>query len=319
MDLRAAYSGRRVLVTGAAGFLGSHLTDALVAYGAEVRALDDLSDGHLANLSDVRDRIEFYATSVVDGDLDEPTAGCAYVFHLAANASVPRSAEDPDFDFAVNVVGTQRLMEACRRSDVATLLFTSSAGVYGEPQAAAMAEDHPLRPQSPYGGSKLAAEYLLEAYGRCFARDHRRVRIFNTFGPRQRKYVLFDWLEKLRRDPARLEIIGTGQQVRTYNYVADTVAALLTVAAAPAARSQVYNIGSEQRISIRELAELLVDQLGIEPPAISFTGQSWPGDIVQLYGDAGRLHALGCRETVGLRDGINRLIAWHREEYEPPW
>ena len=319
MDLHEIYSDRTVLVTGGAGFLGSHLTDALVEHGAKVRALDDLSDGHLANLALAGDRIVWHEVSVVDGDLDAPVAGCDYVFHLAANASVPRSSADPVFDFEVNVVGTHRVMEACRRAEVGTLLFTSSAGVYGEPLTEAMDEDHPLRPQSPYGGSKLAAEFLLDSYGRCFDRDHRRVRIFNTFGPRQRKYVLFDWLEKLRSDPTRLEIIGTGEQIRTYNYVADTVDALLRVAAQPKANGIVLNIGGQQQISIRELAELLVQQLGIDPPEITFTGQSWPGDIVRLYGDVSRVRALGCRETVGLGEGINRLIAWHRDEYAPPW
>jgi UDP-glucose 4-epimerase len=320
MDLGRAYGGRTVLVTGAAGFIGSHLVDALAEQGAVVRAVDDLSEGRLDNLNRSREQITFIQRSIVGpAPLDDLTAGCDSVFHLAANASVPRSARDPEYDFQTNVVGTQRVMEACRRTAVGRLIFTSSAGVYGEPSRELMDENHPLRPQSPYGGSKLAAEFLLAAYSRCYGFDQRRVRIFNTFGPRQRRYVMFDLLEKLRSDADRLEILGTGNEIRTYNYVADTVTALLLVGAHPEARGRVYNIGGERAISIRELADLLIEVLGIPRPQIRYTGQSWPGDIAVLRGDIGELQGLGFRSTTGLEEGLRRYVAWYRLEYSPPW
>jgi len=320
MDLKPQYEGKRVLVTGAAGFLGSHLVDVLVELGAEVRALDNLKDGRPGNLAASRDRIDFRVLTVLERDeLDRMVAGCHFVFHLAANALVPRSASDPDYDFEVNVVGTRNVMEAARAGGVECIVFTSSAAVYGEPADRPTREEDPLEPQSPYGGSKLAAEFLLDAYARCYGFDHRRLRLFNTFGPRQRKYVMFDLLEKLRKDPARLEILGTGEQVRDYNYVRDTVKAILLVGAHPDARGGVFNVSGMRPISIRDLAQLLVAATGIDPPEISYTGESWPGDVARMIGDTSRLTALGFAADWTLEDGIRELVAWHREELSPPW
>lgn len=320
MDLHQEYAGRTVLVTGAGGFIGSHLTDALVGLGARVRALDHILPAGGGNLAGCLEKIAFLTRSLAEpGPLDDIVAGCDHVFHLAANASVPLSSEDPGYDFELNVAATQRLMEAFRRVGAGRFIFPSTASVYGEPVRDTIDETHPLQPQSPYAGSKLAAEYLLDAYARCYGFDHRRLRLFSTFGPRQRKYVMFDLLEKLRKNPRRLEILGTGAQRRTYNYVSDTVHALLFVGAHPDARGQVYNVGGDRPVTIRELADLIVRTVGIDPPEIVYTGQSWPGDIVNLVGDSSRLQALGYGTVVGLDEGLRRLVDWHRREFSPPW
>ncbi len=320
MNFTAEYADKTVLVTGAAGFVGSHLVDRLVELGTRVRALDDLSDGDLDNLRLSENRIDFIHRSVADpGGLDDVVGGCDFVFHLGANASVPRSVERPDVDFESNVVGTHRILESIRRTGAGPLIFTSSAAVYGEPRTPAMDEDHPRTPISPYAGTKLAGEHLVASYCRCFGLDRRTVRIFNTFGPRQRKYVMFDLLEKLRKNSSRLEILGSGDQVRTYNYVADTVTAFLLVGVHPDARDNVYNIGGTRTISIREVAALIIELLGIDPPEIIYTGESWKGDIQRLCGDIGRLQGIGYEIEVGLEKGLRRLIDWHAEEYSPPW
>jgi UDP-glucose 4-epimerase len=320
MDLRREYEKRSVVVTGAAGFIGSHLVDALVGHEAKVLAIDDLSDGRLGNLEKSKAHIEFVRRSVAGAEsLDELIAGADFVFHLAANASVPRSSEHPDRDFESNVIGTHRVMEAARRTGAGRMVFTSSAAVYGEPIREPMDESHPFMPRSPYGGSKLAAEFLLDSYARCYDFDHRRVRLFNTFGPRQRKYVMFDLLEKLRNDAKHLPILGKGDQVRDYSYISDTVDAILLVGARAEARGNVYNVAGDRPIDVRALADLIIEMLRIPRPRISFTGESWQGDIVRWIADTSRLRSLGFTPRVGLEEGVRRLIEWHRAEFSPPW
>ncbi|MDO9695458.1 MAG: SDR family NAD(P)-dependent oxidoreductase [Candidatus Latescibacteria bacterium] len=323
MSIEQSYAGKTVLVTGGAGFIGSHLTDRLVALGARVRVLDDLSDGRADNLAGSMAAIEFREGSITDPEaLDAVMPGCDMVFHLGANASVPRSSERPDYDFNANMAGTFQVLEAVRRHRAGRLLFASSAAVYGEPQTESgqMGEDHPLVPKSPYGGTKLAGEFMIDAYTRCYDLDHRRVRIFNTFGPRQRKYVMFDLLEKLRRDPTRLEVIGTGDQQRDYNYVEDTATALLVVGAHPAARGRVYNIAGGRPVSIRALVDHIIELTGIPRPDIRYTMESWPGDVVRMVADTTRIgRELDYQPRVGLEAGIRHLIDWHREQFSPPW
>jgi len=323
MNLEHFFAGKTVMVTGAAGFIGSHLTDALINLGAEVRGLDDLSDGKIENLAAAIERIDFVEGSITDAKtLDGLIKGCDVVFHMGANASVPRSSENPAYDFQANMVGTFEVLEAIRRHGAGRLLFASSAAVYGEPQTESgqMGEDHPFVPKSPYGGTKLAGEFMIDAYARCYDLDHRRVRIFNTFGPRQRKYVMFDLLEKLRRDAVNLEVIGTGEQQRDYNYVGDTVLALLMVASHPDAHANVYNIAGGRPISISQLVDRIIDLTGIKRPAITYTMQSWPGDVMRMVADTSRIeNELGYKPLVGLDDGIRNLIDWHRGEYGAPW
>ena len=163
------WSGKKVLVTGAAGFLGSNLVDSLVSAGAIVTALDSLHSGTLANLGEAQSRIAFREGDVRDQEtVLDATRGQEVVFHLAANADVPYSVEHPQFDFDVNVIGSHNIMRACMANDVGRLVFASSAAVYGDPVYTPMDEDHPLRPVSPYGASKLAAENLGFAYHKTF-------------------------------------------------------------------------------------------------------------------------------------------------------
>lgn len=316
MDLRAHYAGRTVLITGAGGFIGSHLGEALLGLGARVRLLDRRAPA----AGDTPAGAEILIRSLMDGEpLDDAVAECDWIFHLAGNASPALSTREPERDFVDNVVATQRLADAWRRRGTGVFVFASTAIVYGEPQQPLVDETHPLRPGLPYAGSKLAAECLLESYARCWNLDLRRVRLFNTFGPRQPRYVMFDLLEKLRHDPRRLEILGTGRQRRTYNYVSDTVQALLFVGAHPEARGEVYNVGGDLPVTIIELADLVIHAIGIDRPELVCTGQSWPGDIVTLIGDTSRLRGLGYTPAVGFEAGLRRMVAWHRKEYAPPW
>jgi UDP-glucose 4-epimerase len=304
-------AGIRILVTGGAGFIPSHLVDLLVARGAQVTVLDDLSAGKRENLAQVAGDIRFVEGSVADAELvDKVVAGQEMVFNFAANADVPRSVKDPRTDFAANALGAHLIFDACRRHDVRRVLQASTAAVYGEPRYTPMDEEHPLRPISPYGASKLAAEALGRAYHHTYGLPFTAIRIFNTYGPRQPRYVIHDLFRKLERDRDRLEVLGTGEQVRDYCYVADTAAAFVTVALDDATIGEVYNIAGGQPVSIRELVAMILETLGLPETVSYYTGQSWPGDITRLVADLTRLRERGFAPTVDLREGLRRFAEW---------
>jgi len=304
-------AGIRILVTGGAGFIPSHLVDLLVARGAQVTVLDDLSAGKRENLAQVAGDIRFVEGSVADAELvDQVVAGQEMVFNFAANADVPRSVKHPRTDFAANALGAHLVFDACRRHEVRRVLQASTAAVYGEPRYTPMDEEHPLRPISPYGASKLAAEALGRAYHHTYEMPFTAIRIFNTYGPRQPRYVIHDLFRKLERDRDRLEVLGTGEQVRDYCYVADTAAAFVAVALDDATIGEVYNIAGGQPVSIRELVAMILETLGLPETVSHYTGQSWPGDITRLVADLTRLRERGFAPTVDLREGLRRFAEW---------
>jgi UDP-glucose 4-epimerase len=302
------WEGQTVLVTGGAGFLGSNLVDALVEAGASVRVLDNLHSGHESNLDDMRDHVDLRIADLRDRDaVSDAVKGCSSVFHLGANSSVPFSVEDREYDFGTNVTGTWHVADAVIRHDVERVVFTSTAAVYGTPVYTPVDEKHPLDPVSPYGASKLAGERLLFAYSPIFNFDLTIVRIFNTFGPRQRHYVIYDLMQKLKRNPDRLEVLGSGNQLRDYCFVSDMVAGLMLAAGVASSPAQVVNISGGRTVSIRELTALIVDTLGLENTEVEFGLPSWEGDIDVLSGDISRIKGLGFSPTVPFEEGLRRM------------
>jgi UDP-glucose 4-epimerase len=305
------YGNRRVLVTGGAGFLGSHMVDSLLAQGAHVTVFDNLQSGTLDNLSQATEQILFLQADVRDyGALEAAMANQDTVFHFAANASVPRSVEDPVYDFDANARGTFNLCRAAHVHHPRKVVLASSAAVYGEPQYVPMDEKHPLEPLSPYGASKVAGEKVGMAFHRTFGLGLSVVRIFNSYGPRQPRYVIHDLIRKLQRDSSRLEVLGDGSQVRDYSHVSDTIRAFLLVGELGETDGQVYNAAGGQPISISELVRLVVELWDRGPTEIVYTGRSWAGDIKCLIADTTRLRALGFEPQCDLRGGIRDMIAW---------
>lgn len=297
----------RILVTGGAGFIGSHVVDRLVALGHRVTVLDNLQAGKEENLAGSRARIRF-----LRGDLRDPRAveravrGNEGVIHLGANASVPFSVEEPRCDFETNAGGTLNLLEACRIHRVKRVLYASSAAVYGEPDYIPMDEAHPLRPISPYGASKLAGERMGFAYREAYGLDFVAARIFNIYGPRQPRYVMADLYRKLKRNPRRLEVLGDGTQVRDPCHVSDAVEALWLLFRKGEGCT---NIAAGKPTTVRRIAEGMVAR--VAPGArIVYTGKSWAGDIQALIGDNRKLRRLGWRPKVGLEEGLDRFVEW---------
>jgi len=307
-------AGSAVLVTGGAGFIGSHLTERLVEAGHDVTVLDDLSSGRRSNLAAVEEAITLVEGDVRDRELvGETVAGQDVVFHFAANAHVPTSVEDPDHDFSVNALGTQILLEASRGAGVDRVVVASSAAVYGPPQSVPMAEDHPLAPVSPYGASKLSAETEGLAYDECYDLDVSVLRIFNTYGPRQPRYVMYDFLRKLEEDSSELAVLGSGEQVRTFAYVSDTVDALIALGSAEAAPGRAFNVGGTEPTRIVDLAELMADRFYDGEPEVYATGEAKAGDIERLVTDNSRLEELGVEPSVDLTEGLDRLYEWYQD------
>ena len=314
--MSTCWTRKRVLVTGGAGFIGSHLAEALVEAGAEVTVLDDLSSGRRENLEAVHQRIRLVDATVCDrASVQDAVRKQEVVFHLAANANVPRSVSEPDLDFKTNAVGSFNVLRACVESG-ARAIVASSAAVYGPPRYAPMDEEHPLRPISPYGAAKVAMEQLGFAYSAVHGLKFTSIRIFNTFGERQTQYVMVDLLRKLSENPDELEVLGDGEQSRSYCHVSDACRLFMRVAESDQTYGRAVNLTGEVMLSIRDLAGTLVELLNLRGRTrIRFSGQSWPGDIQNLSGDgswAKRFLSFECQ--VSLRDGLNRLIDWLERE-----
>ena len=302
----------RWLVTGGAGFIGSHLVEALVARDKQVRVLDNFSTGRWENLAAVRDRIE-----VVEGDIRDPRAvrqamdGVEVVAHLAAIVSVERSLQDPQETTEVNTGGTLHLLEAARRAGVQRFLFASSAAIYGDHSQLPLQEELPPHPLSPYAASKVAGEALCQAYRAAYGLSTVVLRFFNIYGPRQDPHspysgVISIFVGRMRQGLPPV-IYGDGQQTRDFVYVEDVVAALIRAGERDGASGAVVNVARGEETSVLQLVALLNQALGTHLEPIFAPARA--GEVRRSAGDPRRAQAvLGWRPTVGLTEGLSRLV-----------
>jgi len=283
-----------------------------VSAGAIVRVLDSLADGTLDNLAESAAHIEFIKGDLLDGEgLKAAMDGVEIVFHLAANASVPRSVRDPNRDFRCNAVGTLNLLQAMRTASVQACVVASSGAVYGQPNDFPITEEHPLHPISPYGASKMAVEALCEAFHASFGMPVRIARVFNTYGPRQPRFVMYDFYRKLRADPTHLEILGDGTQVRDYCYVDDTVDALLRLGQLDDGPCTAFNVSSGHSYTVVDVAQALISIMGLKHVQISFTGSSWAGDAKRWEVSINKLvQHTRYMPQYNLTCGLSRFVEW---------
>jgi nucleoside-diphosphate-sugar epimerase len=307
-----AYCGRAVLVTGGAGFIGSHLARRLAALGAEVRVLDDLSTGQRANLPS--EGVRFIEASVLDDDpLREAVRGCDCIFHEAAMVSVPLSVEQPEQCAAINITGTERVLEAARDAEVRRVVFASSAAVYGAEPNLPSTERDPIDCRSPYAASKAAGEGLVSAFSHCYDLSTVSLRYFNIFGPRQDPNspyaaAIAAFMDALlaHRTP---RIFGDGTQSRDFTHIDNVVHAnLLAGASERDLRGEVINIGTGQRINLLEVLQQMGRALGRE---VSFEfGPERAGDVPHSCADITRARELlGYEPIVSFADGIERTLS----------
>lgn len=300
---------RRCLVTGGAGFIGSHLVDALLAQGQAVRVLDDFSTGKTENLAA---SVEVLRGSVTDvGAVESAMKDCEVVFHLAAVASVTKSVESPSLSHAVCATGTLNVLDAARRLGVRRVVYAGSSSAYGDQPGDARFESDALIPLSPYAAAKLAGEHYCTAFASVYGLQTVRLRFFNVFGPRQDAsspysgvIAIFANVMKQGKPPT---IFGDGQQARDFVYVADVVNALCLAADAPKASGQVYNIGSGQSTNILALVDHLNALLGTK---IKPTHQpARAGDVRMSLANIDKARAeLGYQPAVAFRDGLARTL-----------
>lgn len=298
----------KILVTGGAGFIGSHLVDRLAAEGHQVRVIDNLSSGRLENLAHRRD------VEVITGDLKNPqdaqkaVRGVDAVFHFAANPEVRVSTTNPDIHFNENVVATFNLLEAMRKNDVGQLVFASSSSVYGEPDEIPVDENAPLRPVSVYGASKAACEHLIHAYAKLYGFRAVALRYANVVGPRLRHGVIWDLINKLRKNPHELEILGDGKQVRSYIYIDDAVEATLLAWKKTANTYAVCNVAAEDWITVDEVADQVIEAMGLtnvkktHKPVLH--GVGWPGDVKKIALKIDKIKQLGFKPLLNSKEAV---------------
>lgn len=302
--------GLPVLVTGGAGFIGSHLVDALVEHGARVRVLDDLSTGLLANLAGCRDRIEFLEGDIRDlGTCHQACDGAAYVLHQAALGSVPRSMKDPATTIAVNVTGTANIFTAARGAGVRRVVYASSSSVYGDSDRLPKREGEEGRPLSPYALSKVMNEELAGVFGRCFAMEAIGLRYFNVYGPRQRPdgpyaAVIPRFFVAYLAGQAPV-ICGDGEQSRDFTFVADAVAANLQALGADAAACWLaFNVAPGRSTTINELARMVAQVLGVDPACKHEAARA--GDVRHSLADPAKAErCLALTERTPLKRGLS--------------
>lgn len=311
------YTESSVLVTGGAGFIGSNCVDNLVEKGADVVVLDNFQSGLTANLEKVSHKIKLEKGDVRDFKLVKRLlADRDLVVHYAANASVPASVENPSYDFETNALGTFNILEAVRQSsDDVVVAYASSAALYGEVTGTPLKEDLCARPISPYGISKMCGESYCRLFHKTYGVKAVSLRYFNVYGPRQPRYVMFDFLRKLSNNPDKLEILGSGRQLRDFIYVSDAVNATLMAAGIPSAFGNVFNVCTGVGTSVSNIAKNMLDLLGLENTEIVFTGKSWEGDVNILVGDTSKLIDLGFEPKYSLREGLRELIKWYTTVY----
>ncbi len=279
---------RTILVTGAAGFIGSHLCDELVKKN-KVIGYDNLSSGKkemVEHLFD-DDNFELVIGDVLDEDsLDEQMKRCDMVFHLAANPDVRVGAEDTYVHLDQNIIATYKVLDSMRRNDVDEIIFTSTSTIYGETDVIPTPEDlGPLKPISLYGASKLSCESLISSY--CYTFDMRAIsfRFANVVGPRSTHGVTYDFVNKLRENPDELEILGSPPGTRkSYFYISDCIDGMVHATKNAEEKVEYFNLGSEDYIDVKEIADIVTEEMGLEDVEYNWTGgvdggRGWKGDV----------------------------------------
>jgi UDP-glucose 4-epimerase len=302
-------------ITGAAGFIGSQLTDRLLANGESVIGYDNLTTGRMPFLDSASASPNF---RFVKGDVLDPEAltqamrGADFVFHLAANADVRSGIEHPERDLQQNTVATFNVLEAMRANGCKRIAFSSTGSIYGEPEVFPTPEDAPFPLQtSLYGASKLAAEGMIQAYCEGFGFQGYIFRFVSILGERYSHGHVFDFYKKLSDDPTRLHVLGDGKQRKSYLYVHDCIDAMLLATRVLNNKVHVLNLGTDEASRVNDSIGWIAERLNARPE-LTYSGgeRGWIGDSPFILLDTRRIRALGWKPKLTIREGVMRTVDW---------
>ncbi|MFZ2410800.1 MAG: NAD-dependent epimerase/dehydratase family protein [Candidatus Methanoperedens sp.] len=300
----------KIIVTGGAGFIGSHMVDRLLSQDNEVTVIDNLSSGrmdfiekHLKNPN-----FKFIKLDILELEkLKKAIQGADIIYHLAANPDVRLGAENTKIHLEQNIFATYNVLEAMRMNKQQNIVFTSTSTVYGEATIIPTPENYgPLVPISLYGASKLACEALITSYCHTFDMKSWIFRFANIVGERGTHGIIVDFINKLRNNPDSLEILGDGQQRKSYIHVSDCVDAILYAVKNSHEMANIFNIGSNDTINSTEIGEIVVSEMGLKDVAFSYTGgkRGWKGDVPRMLLSIGKLQKLGWKPVHNSKSSV---------------
>jgi UDP-glucose 4-epimerase len=303
----------KYFITGGAGFIGSHIVDALVK-GNKVVVYDNLSSGSKDFISHhfKNKNFKFIKGDLLDKKfLGKSIKGCDFVFHLAANPDIKKSSLSPRIDFEQGILVTFNVLEAMRKNKIKKIAFSSTSAVFGEPEIMPTPENYgPLKPVSVYGASKLSCEALISSY--CSIFDWRAwvFRFANVIGPRLTHGAIFDFINKLKRDKKILRVLGNGKQKKSYIHVKDCVRGILHGIKNSSDKFNLFNLGTEDSVMVREIAKTLLNQMGLKKTKIVYSGgdRGWVGDVPKMLLDTRAIKLTGWSPLYNSRQAVVETI-----------
>ena len=313
---------QKILVTGGSGFIGSNIVRKLISNNFNVLVIDDLSSGKKEYIEDClkeNSKCQFINGSITDMELliDE-TKDIDVIIHEAANPDVRASKENLFSFFEINVKGTLNILNAMVNNEITKIIFASSCGtVYGETEILPTPENQPLNPISHYGASKAASENYLSSFSSLYGIEAISLRLGNIYGPPSNHGVIYDFYQKLKKNPKKLEILGDGKQTKSYLYIEDCIEAHLKALEKSFVGHQKFNITTSEAITVNQIAETVVDTLGLKEVEFSYTGgkRGWAGDVSKAISDNTKAkEVLDWEPRISIKEGIKLYFSWLEQQ-----